>query len=260
MLNVNNLILDRVRSLVAQTLDTDKIFLRLTSIEEPSLQCTAEGDEVTDAIGALITTMYRAKRARFSGTNSTLSLDLLASQYGTTKNVATNANQIVDTTYEIIKIPAEATSVQLKNTPVADSVKWIYSVSNNDVGTGYAAAATASATEFSISGKTITLPTGLTGKIYVQYEYETENAVSIVNKASEFPEECRLVIFAFFKDVCNANLTYSGKIIANKAKLNPEQLEQSLTSTGKHPFEFLMFTDYCAEEGEDDIFAIIVAE
>lgn len=259
--NKNELILDRVRSLVAFDLETEKMLLRLTSLEDPSLTCTAEGEEVVDAIGALITTLYRAKRATFAATNSLVSMDLAAAQYGTKKVLGTKEAKITDYTYEIIKIPADATTVTLKHTP-ANDIKWIYSIANNDVGTAYAAGADVSETEFVIDKNTgvITLPTGLKGSIYVEYQYENENAMLVSNKASNFPEACSVVIYAYFRDKCNENLLYSGKIICRKAKLNPEQVELALTSTGKHAFEFQMFKDYCAEEGDDELFAIIVSE
>ena len=88
MFNKNELIIDRVRSLVAHDLSTGELLFRLTSLEEPSLQCTAEGEEVTDAIGAVITTLYRAKKATFSATNSLISLDLAAAQYVASKKFA----------------------------------------------------------------------------------------------------------------------------------------------------------------------------
>ena len=116
----------------------------------------------------------------------------------------------------------------------------------------------ASTTEFFISGEKITVPTGLTGKIYVEYSYESENANRIVNKTSEFPEACSMKIFAYFRDKCNENLVYSGVIVSPKAKLNPEQVELALTSTGKHAFEFQMMRDYCDVEAE--LFSIIIAE
>ena len=259
--NKNELILDRVRSMVTFDLSTDEMLFRLTSLEDPSLQCTAEGEEVTDAVGALITTLYRAKKATFSATNSLISLDLAAAQYGTKKEIGSATNKIIDYTYEIITIPADATEVKLAKTPVKDSVSHIYSIANNEVGTGYKAASAVSATEFVIAEDgTITLPTGLTGKIYVDYQYETENAVRIVNRASQFPEACKAIIYAYFKDKCNENIVYSGKIICPKAKLNPESIELALTATGKHTFEMTMMKDYCAEEGEDELFTIIVAE
>lgn len=271
--NKNEVLLDRVRSLTCHDLETKKMLLRLTSLEDPSLNTTAEGEEVVDAIGALITTLYRAKKATFSASNSLMSLDLAAAQYGAKKEVADSTNKIVDYAYEILKIETETTGegdskvtvvkpVKLAHAPKVDSIKWIYTIENNEVGTAYAVAAKESETEAVIADDgTITLPTSVTsGKIYVEYQYETENAVRVVNKASEFPSAVSVVIYAYFRDVCNENKIYSGKIICPKAKLNPESVELALTSTGKHPFEFVINRDYCSEEGEDTLFEIILAE
>lgn len=255
-MNKGELLLDRVRSATFHDLTTKKMLFRLTSIEDPSLQCTAEGEEVTDAIGSVITTLYRAKRATFSGTNSLVNFDLLAVQYGTEKDIASNSNKITDYTYEILE--ANNGSITLKYTPV-DEVKYIYAVVNGETGTAYESAVSADATHFAISGTTITLPTGATGKFFVEYQYETEDAMAVHNYASKFPEAGSLVIYAYFRDKCNENLIYSGKIICPKAKINPESVELNLTSTGKHPFEFQMMKDYCAEEGEDELFAVIVS-
>lgn len=258
--NKNELILDRVRSLTAHNLTDGSMLFRLTSLEEPSLNCTAEGEEITDAVGAVITTMYRAKKAEFTATNSLISLDLAAAQYGSKKEVGGDGNKIVDYTYEILEIKDES-QVTLKNTPVND-IKWVYEVVNGEVGKAFKAGSQASATEFVFSKeeKKITPPTGFKGKLYVDYQYETENAVRIVNSASDFPDACSLVIYAFFRDKCDENLKYYGKIICPKAKLNPESVELALTSTGKHAFTFNMMKDYCAEEGDDELFRIIVAE
>lgn len=256
--NKNELILDKVRSLVTHDLATGQLLFRLTSIEEPSLQCTAEGEEITDAIGAVITTLYRAKKATFSATNSLISLDLAAAQYGAKKVLGSAENKIVDSTYEILTVANGA--IKLAHAPVND-VAWIYSIVNGEIGTAYAAGAEVSTTEFTIGEDgTINVPTGLTGKVYVEYQYETENAVLIKNRASQFPEACSLTIYAYFKDKCNENIVYSGKIICPKAKLNPEQVELALTSTGKHAFEFTMMKDYCADEEDDELFTIIVAQ
>jgi len=267
--NKNEVLIDRVRSLTCHDLETKKMFMRLTSLEDSSLNCTAEGEEIVDAIGALITTLYRAKKATFSASNSLVSLDLAAAQYGAKKEVVgeNGVEKIVDYTYEILPVvaPAEegqSATVKLAHAPIKDSIKWIYTIENNEIGTAYAVAAAASATEAVVSEEgVITLPTGVTsGKVYVEYTYETENAVRVVNKASEFPTACSVVIYAYFRDVCNENKVYSGKIICPKAKLNPESVEMALTSTGKHPFEFVINRDYCAEEGEDVLFEIVLAE
>ena len=263
--NKNELILDKVRSLTAHSINEKnygEMLFRLTSLEDPTLSCTAEGEEVVDAIGALITTLYRAKKATFSASNSLISLDLAAAQYGTKKEIG----KAKVPTYEILTIENGATTVQLSKKAVED-IAYIYSIDKGEIATSYAAAkeGSATATEFvfafgeDFDCKTITLPTSLTsGKIYVEYTYEAESANRIVNKTSEFPESCSMKIYAYFRDKCNDNLVYSGVIVAPKAKLNPEQVELALTSTGKHAFEFQMMRDYCDEDAE--LFSIIVAE
>lgn len=256
--NKNELILDKVRSLTAHDLLTGEMLFRLTSLEEPSLSCTSEKEEVIDAIGSLIAALYRAKKATFSASNSLISLDLAAAQFGTHKEVASKEKKITVPTYEILTVAEGETEVSLKKAPVG-KVPYIYALENNEIATRYVSGAAASETEFVVDkdGK-ITLPTGLTGKIYVEYNYESENANRIVNKTSEFPKACSMKIFAYFRDKCNENLVYSGVIISPKAKLNPEQIELALTSTGKHAFEFEMMRDYCDDDA--DLFSIIVAE
>ena len=268
--NKNELILDRVRSLTAHSINNEDygaLLFRLTSLEDPSLNTTAEGEEVVDAIGAVITTLYRAKKATFAASNSLISLDLAAAQYGTKKEFVggKNANDeeiksITDYAYEILKV-ADGT-VKLANKPNVDSIKYIYTIENNQIGTAYKVGSAANETDFVVADDgTITLPTSVTaGKVYVEYTYESSSAMKVTNRASEFPTACSVVIYAYFKDVCNENKVYSGKIICPKAKLNPESVELALTSTGKHPFEFVINRDYCSEEGEDTLFEIILSE
>lgn len=257
--NKNELIIDRVRSVSVNDLTTKGLLFRLTQIEEPSLNCTAEGEEVTDAVGAVITTMYRSKKATFGASNSLISLDLAAAQYGTKKVIGSDTEKIVVPTYEVKEIKDGA--ITLDNVPT-NEIKYIYTIKDGEIGETFEAGAAASDTAFLVdaNNKTITTPTGLEGKVYVEYEYETENAVYIRNNASEFPEAVSVVIYVIFRDKCNENIKYSGRIVCPKAKLNPESIELALTSEGKHAFEFTMMKDYCADEGEDELFHIVVAE
>lgn len=261
--NKNELILDRIRNVAFHDLETKKLLLRLTSVEDPSLNCTAEGEEVVDAIGALITTLYRAKRGTFSGSNSLVSLDLAAAQYGSKKEIAAidgvededGVKKLPTYAYETIKVEGE--TIKLAYEPIVDSIKYIYNIVEGEIGTTYIAASAPSATEFVVAEDgTITLPTGVTsGNIYVEYTYNSKDVNRVVNRASEFPTAGRLVIYAYFRDKCTEKL-YSGAIICPKAKLNPESVELALTATGKHPFEFTMMKDYCSED--DELFSIIV--
>ena len=254
-MNINEVLLDRVRMVTTHDLATNDLLFRLTSLEDPSLQCTSEGEEVTDAIGSLITTLYRAKNSTFSATNSLISLDLAAAQWGTKKEVATENSQIETYTFEILTVTDG--KITLSNTPNKE-IKEIHSIVDGEIGTKYVAGATVSATEFVANGTEIEVPTGVTGKLFVEYTYLTSEAVQIVNKTGEYPEACKLLIYAIFKDKCNENVKYAGVIVCEKAKLNPEQVELALTSTGKHPFEFKMQKDYCDDEGE--LFRVIIAK
>lgn len=267
--NKNELILDRVRSLTAHSIndeDYGALLFRLTSLEDPSLSTTAEGEDVVDAVGALITTLYRAKKATFSASNSLISLDLAAAQYGAKKEVG---GKVTDYAYEIVNI-SNNTAKLANSKPNVDSIKYIYTIKDNQIGTALKAGSAPKEAdpeknelaEFVVAADgTITLPESMTaGKLYVEYTYESTSAMKVTNRASEFPTACSIVIYAYFKDVCNENKVYSGKIICPKAKLNPEQVELALTSTGKHAFEFQMMKDYCAEEGMDELFSIVVSE
>lgn len=255
MFNKNELILDRVRSLSYNDLETRQMLFRLTSLEDSSLSCTAEGEEITDAIGSLITTLYRAKKASFSATNSLFSFTLLGEQYGATKEVATEDKAILDRTYDILNV-AEG-KITLSQTPKGD-IKYIYGMAEGEVATVYEVGVEAT-TNFSIVGKEITVPTDAKEtKFYVEYDFENNNAMKITNRASEFPRAGYVVIYAYFKDKCNENKRYSGKIICPKAKLNPSQIDTALTSTGKHPFELTMMKDYCDEN--DELFTVIISQ
>ena len=255
MFNKNELILDRVRSLSYNDLETRQMLFRLTSLEDSSLSCTAEGEEITDAIGSLITTLYRAKKASFSATNSLFSFTLLGEQYGATKEVATEDKAILDRTYDILNV-ADG-KITLSQTPKGD-IKYIYGMAEGEVATVYEVGV-APTTNFSIVGKEITVPTDAKEtKFYVEYDFENNNAMKITNKASEFPRAGYIVIYAYFRDKCNENKRYSGKIICPKAKLNPSQIDTALTSTGKHPFELTMMKDYCDEN--DELFTVIISQ
>lgn len=155
--NKNELILDRVRSMSFSDLETGELLFRLTSIEDPTLNCTAESEEVTDALGSVITTLYRAKKATFSATNSLLSIDLAAAQFGSKKEVASTTAKITNYEYEILE--ANAGKIVLSKAAIADSVKYIYSLESGEVAKSFKQGTTANTTDFKIDedNKTITL-------------------------------------------------------------------------------------------------------
>ena len=228
--NKNEVVLEKVKQASLYDLEDGKLLHRLTSIEDPSLNTSAEKEEVVDAQGETITEIYRAKKATFSGSNSLFSFDLAASQFGTKKEVASADNKIINYMAETLTISEG--QVKLSRTPVENSIKYIYIIEGGEIGESYAVGAAATENEALVATDgTITVPTSVTeGKVYVEYPYESEEAVRVVNKAGEYPTAGKLVILALFRDKCT-DKTILGSIMCPKAKLNPESVELSLTPT-----------------------------
>lgn len=272
--NKNEVVLEKVKQASLYDLESGILLNRLTSIEDPSLNTTAEKEEVVDAQGNTITDIYRAKKATFGGSNSLFSLDLAASQFGTKKVVAgatkdEDGNVIAPT---IVNYTAETKDIveakaSLSNAPVTtgkDAIKYVYIIEKGEIGEPYkVGAAVKAATETEIgevtvaNDGTITFPEGVSGKVYAEYAYESDEAVRIVNKTNEYPTAGKLVILALFRDKCT-DKTILGSIICPKAKLNPESVDLSLTPTGKHPFEYTMMKDYCSDE--EELFEIVLSK
>ena len=263
MFNPNELVLEKIRAVEEYDPATSELTGRYTQIEDPSLQTSADGTQVTDAMGAEITTFYNAQTGTFSFTNSLFSLDLAASQFGSKKEIADKDNKIIVPVSEIINIGSDGTVV-LKYTPVGVAgaeVKYVKVINeNNTFGDKYEVAATAGDGKFTLNAetKTITLPEGVSGRVFVQYERETDAAVKISKKTDGVPEVKTLLIHAIFHDPCNTNLVYAGVINVPRAQINPESVEINLTPDGKHSAEYKLQKPYCDENAR--LFDIIISE
>ena len=254
--NKNEVVLEKIKQASLYDLESGLLLNRLTSIEDPSLNTTAEKEEVVDAQGNTITDIYRAKKATFGGSNSLFSFDLAASQFGGKKEVASDENKIVNYYAETITISEG--KVTLSRKPVKDSIKYIYIIEGGEIGESYPVGTEAGTQALVADDGTITVPTSVTeGKVYVEYAYESTEAVRVVNRANEYPTAGKLVILALFRDKCT-DKTILGSIICPKAKLNPESVDLSLTPTGKHPFEYTMMKDFCSDE--EELFEIVLSK
>lgn len=261
--NPNELILERIRTVEEYDPATNELTGRYTQIESPSLQTSAEGTDVTDAMGTPIQTFYQAQKGTFNFTNSLFSLDLAASQFGSKKVVASETAKIKMPVSEVITIGAGST-VELKYVPVGTNgaeIKFVKVINdNNTFGETYKVSATAGAGKFTINAanKTITLPEGTTGRVFVNYMKETSTAVQVVKRTDGVPEVKTLLIHAIFHDPCNKNLVYAGVIRCPRAQIDPSNVELNLTSDGKHAAAYVLNKEYCQEDGA--LFDILVSE
>lgn len=261
--NPNELILEKIRAVEEYDPATNELTGRYTQIEEPSLKTSADATEVTDSMGATIQTFYNAQKGTFDFTNSLFSLDLAASQYGSDKVVATDNKKILMPVSEVITIGADHTAV-LKYVPVGTAgaeVKYVKVINeNNTFGETYEVAATAGEGKFTIDAatKTITLPEGVTGRVFVNYEKESSSAVQVVKKTDGVPEVKTLLIHAIFHDPCNQNLVYAGVIRCPRAQIDPSSTELSLKADGKHAASYVLNKEYCSDDSR--LFDILISE
>lgn len=263
MFNPNELVLEKIRAVEEYDPATNELTGRYTQIESPSLQTSADGTTVTDAMGAEIVTFYQAQTGTFSFTNSLLSLDLAATQFGSTKEIATDDKKITVPVSETILIGSDHTAV-LKYVPVGTTgaeVKYAKVINeNNTFGKTFEVGATAGEGVFTLNAetKTMTFPEDVSGRVFVQYERESSTAVKITKKTDALPEVRSLLIHAIFHDPCNTNIVYAGVISVPKAQINPESVELNLTPDGKHSAEYKLRKPYCDETAR--LFDIIVSE
>lgn len=263
MFNPNELVLERIRAVEEYDPATKELTGRYTQIEEPSLQTSADGTTVTDAMGAEIVTFYNAQTGTFSFTNSLFSLDLAASQFGSKKETADDDNKIIVPVSETIEINPDGT-VKLKYVPIGTAgaeVKYVKVINeNNTFGEQYEVSSVPGSGKFTIdaAAQTITLPSGIEGRVFVQYERESAAAVKVTKKTDGFPEVKTLLIHAIFHDPCNTNLVYAGVIYVPRAQINPESVELNLTPDGKHSAEYKLQKPYCDENAR--LFDLIVTE
>ena len=244
--DINNFVIDRIVRGVALSQRDDSVLFSINQIQNASLNCASESTDAVDAMGTPIATFYRAKTAEFSAENALFDMNLMATQLGTTKSVANAGKKITVPAMETFIVPAKAEGANnatytLKHTPKAVPSE-IYAINGDSTfGTKYVLETSATAetwvNTFAVSGNVITLPSALAEgtEMFVMYDYESENAVEVVNSANNFPVGCKFVMEVLGCDVCDqTNLVYA-YVIFNNAKLSPD-FDWSIATDGTHPF------------------------
>ena len=254
--DLNNFVIDRIIRGVALSQKDDSVLFSINQIQNASLNCASESTDAVDAMGTPIATFFRSKSAEFSAENALFDMNLMATQLGTTKKIASSDAKITVPAMESFTV-VEGLKYELKHTPKVAPTE-IYALNGDSTfGVKYVKATAASATEFSIADKTISLPTGVAvgTEMFVMYEYESDKAVEVVNSATHFPVGCKFVMEVLGCDVCDqTNLIYA-YVIFNNAKLSPD-FDWNIQTDSTHPFSMKAQQDYCDKEKR--LFSIVI--
>ena len=220
--DINNFVIDRVTRGVALSQKDDSVLFSINQMQNVSLNCASESTDAVDALGTPIATFYRAKSAEFSAENAIFDMNLMATQLGTTKKVASAGSKITAPAMESFTYGSGTYS--LKHIPkVAPNEIYVLN-GDSTFGKKYIKGTSASATEFALTGQSMALPTDLNAddELFVMYDYETESAVEVVNSATEFPVGCKFVMEVLGCDVCDQTTLVHAYVIFNNFKLSPD--------------------------------------
>ena len=258
-MDLNNFVIDRVLRGIALSQSDGSVLFSINQITNPSLSCTSESKDAVDALGVPVATFYRAKNAEFKAENAIFDMNLLATQVGATKRVASAISTITAPMFETIDINGTSSTYTLAHTPKTAPSKIYKLNSDSTLGTPYAKGTSASATEFTISTTTLTPPTGLVAgdKLFVIYDYEATSAVAVANSADKFPTGCKFIMQVLGCDVCDQTSLIYAYLIFPNAKLSPD-FDWTIATESTHPFSMKAQQAYCSSTKK--LFEIVIPE
>lgn len=254
--DANNLIIDHiVRGIMFSTTNNTPLWA-INEISDASLNVTVETQDAVNALGTPIRTFNRGKTAEFSANNSIFDLGLAAAQGGTEKIVASAGNKILSPYFlEVDLTEKSLTTLELPSNRTPKGQITTMKILNGDgtFGKTFKNGSVASATDFvhADGATTVTLPTGLKAgqTLFIYYDFEAENAVQIVNTATDFPKAGKFVMEVLGADACDPTKQIHAFVTFPNALLMGE-FEWSFTTEGNHPFTIKANMNYCDRKKE----------
>ncbi|MCI8591806.1 MAG: hypothetical protein HFI88_05550 [Lachnospiraceae bacterium] len=252
--NPNEVVFEKIRYIETFDPTTKQLISRLTNVKEPTLNFTSEGTQVTDAQGAEIVTFYNAAQGTLSYTNAIHSFDLLAEQFSSDKNVASEDKKIVAPVSEILEITDS--KVTLKYVPVGTAgaeIKYVQLINDeNEFGETLEVSATIAEGKFTINAedRTLTFHSGTTGRVIVDYEAEMSEAISLTKTTDSMPPVRTLHVHCYFRNKCDNNIKYIGVISFPRAQIDISSVDVGLTPDGGHAVSYKLQKPYCDETGQ----------
>ena len=268
--NINEFVIDK--PLGGKMFDAaGDILWGVEDFKDPKLSATTETEDAVDALGTLIMQFDRSKKVEFSATKAGLSLDLIAARGGVDKITASGTASVYVPVWLETTVADTETTITLAHTPYAEfgssAIPYIWSINSADktrTARFVLDDTTASATEFTLSTNTLTLPTGRTGDVtfLIPYWYESTGADSaganeVQYAADQFPDVGKFVMEVLGYSKCDPQTKYYAWVIFPNAKLSCD-IDVTLNPTTTDDFKLMALPDYCATT--KTCFSIIVPE
>lgn len=260
MANVNSVLPDIITRIVGRSRKADGEILFITGkVANGSLQTDAQEVVKSDAEGTPIKRWMNAKTATFTGDETFWNLDLYSQQLnGEGKIIGSTGHGVIvpisdpittlsaaTTTYTLAY---DAANVGTESEPAYRiSVCTIDSAGNPVKRFKQASAVAAGAFTYTANSKTLTFNEGdlVAGdKLFVEYDFNSEDCVAVVDSADKFPDNIEIVVEGLFATPCDEAI--AGYTIFPKAQLSASTTA-SFGRTDTFPFSFTAQQDYCDE-------------
>ena len=248
-MNLNNFVVDRIIRAVGKSKD-DEVLFAINQVTNASLNVTSETAEAVDALGAPIAIFNRAKTAEFSAENALFDLALMATQAGS-KKVSGSA---VVPAFDLVEEGGKLKHVVMDE----DAVKFYTVNGDGSLGAEISRVGITFSEGTDEKGKPVSVVEGLPkGQIMAVYEYTAENAVAVINSATEFPKACELVLEVLGCDVCNQEELIYAYLIFPNFKISPD-FDWSIATDGAHPFSGTALQNYC--DTQKELYRLVIVE
>ena len=262
MATVTNVIPDIIQRIVGRNRLTAEILFITGKVSNGSLATDAQETTKNDAEGTPIAKWWNAKTATFTGDETFWNLDLYSQQLnGEGKVIGTSGHGVVVPISDPVKTyTAEDTlttyvmkySAANVGTTASPAYKISVCTLNKD-GTPnkrfkLGDAAAAGVFTYTANSHTLTFAEGdiVAGdKLFVQYDFNSENCTAVIDSADKFPEDIEIVVEGIFKDACSNAV--AGYTVFPKAQLSASTTA-SFGRTDTFPFSFSAQQDYCDDD------------
>lgn len=222
-------VLKKLRRMRVFDLENGRLKVMMTDLKTGQFTGSQETVYAEGTDGAKLAAFDINKVAGFNATNGTIDLGYLAMQVGGQIVEVQNGSDI--TLHELLT-SEDGTTVTMPHKAAGDAgneIGFIYPIGHDGMPmyeNAYAQAAAASATEFAYDPETgiITLPTGVfkaKDQVSVHYNPTFGKYNELTNESTKFAESGRVVIDAWFTDLCNDKDTPL-QVVLPKGKVSGE--------------------------------------